>query len=65
MMFFESTVAPGETHIARACIPGAIDRAPEFHTFFDQKADWVTVDDGLPTLTSADPLLAGYREVGR
>ena len=65
MLFFESSVAPGETHVARACIPGAIDRAPEFHTFFDQKVDWVTVDDGLPTLTSADPLLAGYKEVGR
>jgi hypothetical protein len=35
MMFFESTAAPGETHIARACIPGAIDREPEFHIFID------------------------------
>jgi len=65
MMFFESTAAPGETHVARACIPGAIDREPQCHTFVDQKVDWVTVDDGLPTLTSDDPLLAGYKEVGR
>ena len=65
MLFFESTIAPGETHIARACIPGAIDCEPAFHTFIDQKVDWVTVDDGLPTLTSDDPLLAGYKEVGR
>ena len=65
MMFFESTAAPGETHVARACIPGAIDREPQVHTFFDQKVDWVTVDDGLPTLTSDDPTLAGYKEVGR
>ena len=65
MIFFESTIAPGETHIARACIPCAIDRQPEFHTFFDQKVDWVTVDDGLPMLTSSDPLLAGDKEVGK
>jgi hypothetical protein len=65
MMLFESTAAPGETHVARACIPGAIDRQPEAHAFFDQKVDWVTVDDGLPTLTSEDPLLMGFKEVGR
>lgn len=62
-IFFETTVAPGETHVARACIPGAIDRLPEFHTFFDHKVDWVTVDDELPKLTSNDPLLAGYKNV--
>ncbi len=64
MMFFESAAAPGETHVARARIPGAIDREPEAHTFFDQKVDWVTMGDGLPTLTSDDPLLIGYKEVG-
>jgi hypothetical protein len=65
MMFFESTAAPGETHVARACIPGAIDREPEFHTFIDQKVDWVTADDGLPTIASDDPSLAAYKDVGR
>lgn len=65
MMFFESTVAPGETHVARACIHGAIDREPQAHTFFDQKVDWVTVDDGLPKLTRDAPSLSGYRGVGR
>lgn len=65
MMFFESTAAPGETHVTRACTPGAIDREPQCQTFLDQNVDWVTVDDGLPTLTSDDPLLAGYKEVGR
>lgn len=65
MVFFESTVTPGETHVARACIPGAIDRRPEFHTFIDQKVDWVTLDDGLPALTSEDPLLAGFKNVGK
>lgn len=64
-IFYESTVVPGETHVARACIPGAVDRRPEFHSFFDHKVDWVTVDDELPKLTSEDPLLAGFTTVAK
>jgi hypothetical protein len=65
MMFYESTAMPGETHVTRACIADAIDRSPEFHSFFDQKVDWLMVDDELPKLTSDDPLLAAFKEVGR
>ena len=65
MMFFESTAAPGETHVVRACILGAIDREPEFHIFIDQKVDWAMVDDELPKLTSDDPTLAAYKDVGK
>ena len=65
MMFFESTVAPGETHVARACIAGPIDREPEFHTFFDQKVEWTTVGDELPKLTSDHPALLAYKNVGK
>jgi hypothetical protein len=64
-MFFESTAAPDETHIARAYILGAIDREPQFHAFFDQRVDWLTVDVALPKLTSEDPMLAAYKDVGR
>lgn len=63
MMFYESTIVPGEMHVARACIPGAIDSQPALHVFFDQKVDWVTINDGLPTLTSDDPLLAGFKAI--
>ena len=65
MMFFESTAAPGETHVARACIAGPIDREPEFHIFIDQRVDWAMVNDELPKLTSDDPALAAYKDVGR
>lgn len=65
MMFYESTIVPGEIHVARACIPGAIDLEPAMHVFFDQKADWVTINDGLPTFASDDPLLAGFKVVER
>jgi len=64
MMFFESTAVPGETHVARACISGAIDRDPQAHTFYDQKVDWLAVDDGLPKLTSDDPMLAWAKGIG-
>jgi hypothetical protein len=64
MMFFQSEAAPGETHIARACISGPIDREPHYHGFFVQKADWVTVSDDLPKLMTDDPLLAGYKGIG-
>ena len=64
-IFFESVVAPGERHIARASIPGAIDREPEFHTFSDQKVEWISLADGLPSLTSEHPLLAGYKSVAK
>jgi hypothetical protein len=57
------------SEITRQCmrtgISGAIDRQPEAHTFFDQKVDWLTIDDPLPKMTSDDPLLIGYKEVGR
>jgi hypothetical protein len=64
-MFFESTAAPGETHIARVFISGPIDREPEGHTFFDQKVDWITIDDDLPKLNAGDPMLAWAREIGK
>lgn len=46
-LFFEARRWAGEIHVARAAIPGDIDRAPEVHAFFSDKAAWVAVDDGL------------------
>ncbi len=58
-LFFESTHWPGEIHVARANIPGELDRAPQAHAFFSDKAAWVTVDDDLPKrggVTGIEPL---------
>jgi hypothetical protein len=47
-MLFESKRWADEVHIARAAIPGAIDRAPQAHVFFSDRADWAHVSDDLP-----------------
>jgi len=47
-LFFRSRRWPGETHITRANFPGAIDRMPEAHVFYDTHVDWMAVDGTLP-----------------
>ncbi len=37
-LFFTSSVCPGEIHVARSAFPGRIDREPECHIFYDQRA---------------------------
>src|SRR5262245_43507574 len=49
-LFFEADRWPGETHIARACVPGAIDREPVAHLFFDEHVDWLEFKDSLKKL---------------
>jgi hypothetical protein len=39
--------------IVLANMHGPIDRVPEVHIFFDDRADWVVVNDGLPRLGGA------------
>jgi len=62
-MFYTSSLSPGEVHIARACVPGEIDREPVAHIFVDHKVDWLTLGDGLPQLDSTSEALMKYREV--
>ncbi len=45
-MTFTSTKWPGEVHVARACIPGEIDRLPQKNGFWADHADWVLMDEG-------------------
>jgi hypothetical protein len=63
MLFFASSVCPGEIHVARPAIPGQIDRDAQCHVFFDQRADWIEVKDGLPRYSSDDPGLAKFKAV--
>jgi len=49
-MLFRSERWAGEVHVARACIPGPIDKQPAGHAFFDQHVDWLAFDDGLKRL---------------
>jgi hypothetical protein len=45
---FESQRWANEVHVARAAIPGAIDRVPQAHVFASDKAEWVPLSDDLP-----------------
>lgn len=62
-MFFASELAPGEIHVARALIPGEIDRAPQANTFHDQRIPWAELAGDLAAYDSNGPELAHYREV--
>jgi len=47
-LFFRSSKWPGEVHVARANLDGALDRTPQAHVFYDAHVPWFEVNDGLP-----------------
>jgi len=58
-LFFESTLDSERIDIPLANMDGPIDRAPQLHTYFDCRAEWVIVEDSLPRLggeTGVEPL---------
>lgn len=52
-LLFQSDRWAGEIHVARASIPGPLDREPQAHAFFSDKAHWISVNDGLPRIGGA------------
>ena len=62
-LFFASTIAPGEMHVALATADGPIDRAPQAHVFSDHRVPWIGIADELPCYTSDSEQLAKYRAV--
>lgn len=49
-LFCESTEHPEKIDIVLANMKQPIDRLPQVHVFFDDRADWTRVDDELPRL---------------
>jgi hypothetical protein len=49
-LFCESSHHPEQVDVVLANMDGPLDRAPQFHFYFDDRADWTFVDDGLPRL---------------
>ena len=49
-LFCESEKHPERIDIVLANMHNAIDRKPEFHVYFDDRAEWTKVGDGLPRL---------------
>ena len=43
-LFFRSTKWPGELHVARANVDGAVDREPQAHAYWDMHVAWVALD---------------------
>lgn len=46
----ESSRHPDRIDVVLANLHGPIDREPQLHVYFDDRADWVTVSDDLPRL---------------
>jgi hypothetical protein len=58
-LFCESTRHSDQIDIVLANMEGAIDRDPQVHIYFDDRAAWVVTEDGLPCLggeTGMEPL---------
>jgi hypothetical protein len=58
-LFFETTERPDQIDIVLANMHAEIDRAPQLHIHFDDRAKWVEVTDDLPRLggpTGMEPL---------
>ncbi|MCP3983514.1 MAG: GFA family protein [bacterium] len=61
-LFCESTHYPDKIDIVLANMNQPIDRPPQVHVFFDDRADWIVTEDGLPRLggaTGMEPTLPG------
>ena len=52
-LFCESTHHPDRVDVVLANMQGPIDRAPQVHVWFDDRAEWVFAEDGLPRLGGA------------
>ncbi len=49
-LFCESTRHADRVDVVLANIDGPIDRTPQLHAYFDNRADWIALDDRLPRL---------------
>ncbi len=65
-LFFRSVLAPGEVHIALACVDDAARvKPPAAHVFFDAHVPWFTFADDLPKLDRTAKGLAKYNVVAK
>jgi len=49
-LFCEIDAHPDQVDVPLASMQGPIDRAPQAHIYFDDRAEWVVVSDDLPRL---------------
>jgi hypothetical protein len=49
-LFCENAAHPDRVDIPLANLSGPIDRAPQLHAYFDDRAEWTELSDALPRL---------------
>jgi hypothetical protein len=64
-LFFRSTLAPGEMHIALACVDEAERFPPKAHVFWDAHATWNDGAESLPKLDRNAPALQKYQAIAQ
>jgi hypothetical protein len=64
-LFFATTLAPGEMHVALACVDDAASHPPRAHVFWDAHVPWNGVADDLPKLDRDDKRLDKYQSLPR
>jgi hypothetical protein len=64
-LFFKSSLAPGEVHVALACADDPIDREPTVHVFYEAHVPWLPIGDELPKVDREHPALAKYQALPR
>ena len=55
-LFCESTHYPDRVDIPLANVEGPIDRSPQMHVYFDDRASWTVLADDLPRFGGASGL---------
>jgi hypothetical protein len=64
-LFFRSSLAPGEVHLALACVDQADAHPPTVHVFYESHVPWVTLGDDLPKIDRDAPGLKKYQVISR
>jgi hypothetical protein len=58
-LLFETSREPERIDVVLANVEGAIDREPQLHAHFDDRVEWIRVEDELPRLggeTGLEPI---------
>jgi hypothetical protein len=64
-LFFRSSVAAGEMHIALACADdaNAVGKAPSAHVFYDAHVSWIEGAEALPKYDRHDAGVSKYQVI--
>lgn len=64
-LFFRSELAPGELHVALACVDDPSGFQPSAHIFWEARVPWFRFSDDLPKVERDAKTLAKYQVIPR